>query len=78
MKIFQYFGFGFSNTKRLAAKSTPELMTAISDYAEAFGKLQIAGAKADAALKLWRDVPDQGSDLAQTLSGHMKWQIMSS
>lgn len=38
-------------------------MTAISDYAEAFGKLQIAGAKADAALKLWRDVPDQGVTL---------------
>lgn len=41
-------------------------MTAISDYAEAFGKLQIAGAKADEALKLWKAVPDQGSDLAKS------------
>lgn len=64
-KFFQYFGFGFSNTKRLDLKAVPELMDAIDDYAEAYGKMQIAGAKADEAFKLWKSVPDQGSDLAK-------------
>ncbi len=66
-KFFQYFGFGFSNTRRLDLKAVPELMDAIDDYAEAFGKLQVAGAKADEAFKLWKSVPDQGSDLAKGL-----------
>lgn len=66
-KFFQYFGFGFSNTRRLDLKAVPELMDAIDDYAEAFGKLQVAGAKADEAFKLWKSVPDQSSDLAKGL-----------
>jgi len=65
-KFFQYFGFGFSNTRRLDLKAVPELMDAINDYAEAFGKLQVAGAKADEALRLWKSVPDQSSDLAKS------------
>lgn len=66
-KFFQYFGFGFSNAKRLDLKAVPELMDAIDNYAGAFGSLQIAGAKADEAFKLWKSVPDQSSDLAMEL-----------
>lgn len=65
-KFFQYFGFGFSNTRRLDLKAVPELMEAIEDYAGAYGRLQVAGAKADEAFKLWKSVPDQGSDLAKS------------
>lgn len=66
-KFFKYFGFGFSNAKKLDLKAVPELTDAIKKYADAFGATQAAAKNADDAFKLWKAVPDQGSELAMEL-----------